>query len=143
MTVRLLAPPHSSTKVALEGPWDIFQRDTIDATELALKAARDCSVPVFVLCSTEGALLGDHNLINADETTVLSPPHVDHISHHLSALSGEPRWSLLQGQGYSGANGACRELPRVPNRLRPASVRLSFFVSSFKSLAAEVSLEFV
>jgi nucleoside-diphosphate-sugar epimerase len=59
---------HLAAKVALEGPWEEFQRDTLDATARILRIAQEEKVPVFVLCGTEACLLGDRPLINADET---------------------------------------------------------------------------
>jgi nucleoside-diphosphate-sugar epimerase len=59
---------HLAAKVTLEGPWEEYQRDNVDGTRLALEAAEESGVQVFVNCGTEALLLGEGPLIMADET---------------------------------------------------------------------------
>jgi len=59
---------HLAAKVDLEGPWNEFQKATIEGTQNTLKAAKESKVSKFILCSTEAVLVGGQNLVNADET---------------------------------------------------------------------------
>ncbi len=64
---------HAAAKVEQWGPWEEFQRATVDGTANALAACRAAGVKRFVHVGTEAALVDGNALVNADETWPLKP----------------------------------------------------------------------
>lgn len=64
---------HAAAKVEQWGPWDEFQRATVDGTANVLAACRDAGVKRFVHVGTEAALVDGNALVDADESWPLKP----------------------------------------------------------------------
>jgi len=64
---------HAAAKVEQWGPWEEFQRATVDGTANVLAACRDAGVKRFVHVGTEAALVDGNALVNADESWPLKP----------------------------------------------------------------------
>lgn len=62
---------HSAAKVDLWGPWEEFQRFTIEGTQNVITAALAAKIPRLVHISTEAVLAGGKPLIDVDENTPL------------------------------------------------------------------------
>ena len=64
---------HAAAKVEDWGRPEEFERDNVDGTRNALRAAADAGVRRFVHVGTEAALLAGQPLVNADESLPLRP----------------------------------------------------------------------
>ena len=64
---------HAAAQVEQWGPWEDFQRATVDGTAKVLAACREAGVKRFVHVGTEAALVDGNALVNADETWPLKP----------------------------------------------------------------------
>ena len=64
---------HAAAHVEQWGPWEAFQRATVDGTGQVLAACREAGVQRFVHVGTEAALVDGNALVNADETWPLKP----------------------------------------------------------------------
>ena len=64
---------HAAAKVEDWGRPEEFERDNVDGTRNALRAAADAGVRRFVHVGTEAALLAGQPLVNADENLPLRP----------------------------------------------------------------------
>ena len=64
---------HLAAKLGDSGPWEEFQRGTVEGTDNALAACREAGVPRFVHTGTEAALMDGRPLVGADETWPLKP----------------------------------------------------------------------
>ncbi len=64
---------HLAAKVGDSGPWEEFQRGTVDGTRHALEATRAAGVRRFVHVGSEAALVDGRPLVRADETWPLKP----------------------------------------------------------------------
>ena len=64
---------HLAAKVGDSGPWEEFQRGTVDGTRHALEATRAAGVRRFVHVGSEAALVDGRPLVGADETWPLKP----------------------------------------------------------------------
>ena len=64
---------HLAAKLGDSGPWEEFQRGTVEGTDNALAACREAGVPRFVHTGTEAALMDGQPLRGADETWPLKP----------------------------------------------------------------------
>lgn len=64
---------HLAAKVGDAGPWEEFQRVTVEGSANALEACRAAGVRRFVHAGTEAALMDGGPLVHADETWPLRP----------------------------------------------------------------------
>ncbi len=64
---------HAAAHVEQWGPWEEFQRATVDGTANALEGCRRAGVKRFVHVGTEAALVDGNALVNADESWPLKP----------------------------------------------------------------------
>lgn len=64
---------HLAAKLGDSGPWEEFQRGTVEGTANALAACREAGVRRFVHTGTEAALMDGQPLVDADETWPLKP----------------------------------------------------------------------
>lgn len=64
---------HAAAFVEEHGPWEMFQRATVDGTVHALAAAKAAGVKRFVHVGTEAVLADGKPIVQADETRPLPP----------------------------------------------------------------------
>ena len=64
---------HAAAKVDIWGKLEDFERDTIEGTRNALRAAEQAGVPRFIHVGTEAVLAGGGPIIQADETAPYPP----------------------------------------------------------------------
>mmetsp|Transcript_13526 Transcript_13526/g.24223 ORF Transcript_13526/g.24223 Transcript_13526/m.24223 type:complete len:317 (+) Transcript_13526:222-1172(+) len=58
---------HCAALASLQGPWEVFKRDNIDATRNVIQACRNAGVKRLIHCSTEAVLCGENSIVNATE----------------------------------------------------------------------------
>ena len=64
---------HAAARVEDWGPWQEFERDTVQGTRNVLNAAADAGARRFVHVGTEAALMAGQPLIGVDETAPRRP----------------------------------------------------------------------
>eukprot|EP01135_Chromosphaera_perkinsii_P004289 Nk52_evm1s276 gene=Nk52_evmTU1s276 len=89
---------HIAALASLDGPWEIFERDNIVATENVVNGALKAGVRRLIHCSTEAVLCGENPIINADETAPY--PNYPYGPYPKSKMISEQ--NVLEANGKNG-----------------------------------------